>query len=127
MPVPTTLSSIEDAITLAEIALGRDSFVALVDGPTKLAMPVSGPVPPDAVERVDVILLEALGDVPGHRLVLASRRSGPPIVTEDELAQWRTLQSCHAGRALVLCDWLVFVDDGEVLSLAELAGPIAPW
>ncbi|MCU1376636.1 MAG: hypothetical protein JWO68_3922 [Actinomycetia bacterium] len=30
------------------------------------------------------------------------------------------MQARHEGRGLSLFDWLVFVDDGPVLSLAEL-------
>jgi hypothetical protein len=125
--VPTTLSSLEDAIAFAEAALGPDRLVAIVDGPAKLVLPISGPAAADGVERIDGILLDAIGDQPGHRLVLATRRSGPPTPTEDELASWRDMCVRHEGRRLLLCDWLVFVDDGPVLSLGRLEGPAARW
>ncbi|MCU1483556.1 MAG: hypothetical protein JWN67_302 [Actinomycetia bacterium] len=125
--LPTTLSSTEDAIALAEVALGPDRLVALVDGPAKLALPIAGDVPPEGVERIDGILLMAIGDEPGNRLVLATRRPGPPAVTEDELACWRMMLARHAGRGLALFDWLVFVDGGGVLSLADEAGPAPAW
>ena len=125
--LPTTLSSTEEAIHLAEVALGTDRLVALVDGPAKLALPITGDVPPEGVERIDGILLQAIGDEPGNRLVLATRRSGPSAVTEDELACWRLMLARHEGRGLVLVDWLVFVDGGGVLSLAEEAGPEPAW
>lgn len=127
MSLPTTLSSTEDAITLAEVALGPDRLVAIVDGPANLVLPISGDVPPGGPGPLDDILLEAVGDKPGNRLVFATRRDGPPVVTEDELALWRELSARHQGRALALCDWLVFVDGGGVLSLAELAGPPPRW
>lgn len=127
--VPASLSSIEDAIRLAEVALGPDDLVAIVDGDAKLVMPIAGPVTPDAVLRVDALLLDALGDHEGDvRLVLATRRrTGPSFVLEDELARWRHMVAEHHGRALRLSDWLVFVGDELVLSLAELAGPPAAW
>jgi hypothetical protein len=126
--LPTTLSSTEDAITLAEVALGSDRLVALVDGPAKLVLPITGDVPPEGVERIDGILLLAIGDDPGNRLVLATRRGGPPAVTEDELACWRMMLARHEGRGLALFDWLVFVDGGGgVLSLADEAGPEPAW
>lgn len=128
MPVPASLSSTDDAIRLAEVALGPDDLVAIVDGETKLVMPISGPVTPDAVLRLDALLLEVIGDTAGARLVLVTRRhTGPPMVLEAELARWRHLVAEHRGRALQLCDWLVFVRDEVVLSLAELAGPPAVW
>lgn len=128
MPVPSSLSSIDDAIRLAEVALGPDDLVAIVDGEAKLVMPISGAVPPDAVLRIDAMLLEALAHTWGARLVLVTRRhTGPAIVLEDELARWRHMVAEHHGRSLQLCDWLVFVRDEVVLSLAELAGPPAVW
>ena len=129
MPVPASLSSTDDAIRLAELALGPDDLVAIVDGDAKLVMPIAGPVTADAVLRVDALLLEALGDAGGDvRLVLATRRhTGPAFVLEDELARWRHMVGAHDGRALRLSDWLVFVRDEVVLSLAELAGPPAVW
>lgn len=128
MSVPASLSSIEDAIRLAEVALGPDDLVAIVDGSAKLVMPISGPVAPHGVLRIDALMLDAVGDLDDTRLVLATRRrGGPPIVLESELDLWRQLRAEHDGRALQLCDWLVFVEDGAVLSLAELAGPAAQW
>jgi hypothetical protein len=125
--LPTTLSSIEDAILLTKVALGPDRLVAVVDGPAKLALPISGDVPPEGVERIDGILLQAIGDDPGNRLVLATRRGGPAAVTEDELACWRMMVARHEGRGLALFDWIIFVDDGAVLSLADEAGPEPVW
>jgi hypothetical protein len=127
--VPASLTSVEDAIRLAEVALGPDDLVAIVDGDTKLVMPISGPVTPDAVLSVDAMLLEVLGHHEGDvRLVLATRRrTGPSFVLEDELARWRHMLAEHHGSALHLSDWLVFVRDEVVLSLAELAGPPAVW
>lgn len=126
MPVPFTVSSTEDAITMADTILGPDRLAALVLG-ARLAMPVSGSPPPDGVLQWHAVLLEALGDEPDH-LVLATRRAtGPPFVLEDELARWRAMQARHAARALVLVDWFVFVRDECVLSLAEIAGPEAVW
>jgi hypothetical protein len=126
--VPTTLTSTEDAIRLADVALGPDSLVAIVDGGAKLVMPITGPVPPEAVLRVDALLREALDGEHGARLVLATRRrTGPAFVLEDELARWCELLAAHHHSSLQLCDWLVFVRDEVVLSLAELAGPAAVW
>jgi hypothetical protein len=126
--VPASLSSVEDAIRLAEVALGPDDLVAIVDGAAKLVMPITGPVPPEGVLRIDALLLAAVGDEEGTRLVLVTRRhTGPAIVLESELAHWRHMQREHRGRSLALCDWLVFLDDGTVLSLADLAGPPAVW
>lgn len=127
MPVPTTLSSTEDAIRLADCALGEDHLVAIVDGSAKLVLPIAGSPPPEAIVRLDELLLAAIGDEP-DRLVLATRRcTGPAFVLEDELARWRELRRQHDGRALQLFDWLVFVRSDVVLSLAELAGPAARW
>ena len=78
----------------------------------------------DGLLRLDEILLTAVsGDA---RLVYATRRDGLPMATEDELALWRELGARHEGSPVVLCDWLVFVGDDVLLSLAELAGPPAP-
>ena len=127
MSVPASLSSREDAIRLADV-YRHDDLVAIVDGPAKLVMPVGGPIPPGGVQRVDGVLLEAVADEPGSRLVIVTRRhTGPPIVLESELDIWRQLQQAHRGRALALCDWLVLLDDTTVLSLADLAGPPADW
>lgn len=126
MSLPTTLSSIEDAIALADVALGHDRLAAIVDGPAKLVMPVSGDAPVGTLDRLDDILLESV-DGPGNRVLFASRRVGPAVITEAELATWRGLVSRHRSRSLALCDWLVFVDGGGVLSLAELAGPPPQW
>jgi hypothetical protein len=126
--LPTHLSSIEDAICLAHASLGPDDLVAIVDGETKLVMPITGRVPPDAVLGIDELMLQVTGDREGNRLVLVTRRhTGPSFVLESELDLWRRMQAAHAGRALPLVDWLVFLDDGIVLSLAELAGPPAVW
>jgi hypothetical protein len=84
-------------------------------------------VPRDGILTYDVTMLEALGD-DADRLVFATRRhTAPPFVLEDELAMWRQMKAAHEGRALVLNDWLVFVRDECVLSLAEIAGPPAVW
>jgi hypothetical protein len=124
--LPASLSSIEDAIQLAEVALGRDDLVAIVDR-VKLVMPISGSIRPGTIIQVDQILLLAHGD-DDDRLVFATRRrTGPCIALEDELADWRTMRAAHEGRDLVLADWLVFVGDGTVLSMAELAGPPTAW
>jgi len=89
------------------------------------------PTSPDAVLTVDEMLLELVDaddDLDDCRLVLATRRHhGPSIVLESELALWRQLQAAHRDRALRLVDWLVLLDDGIALSLAELAGPPAVW
>lgn len=129
MPVPSSVSSLDDAIRLAEVALGPDDLVAIVDGDAKLVLPIAGPTTPDAVVRLDALLLDALGDHDGEaRLVLATRRrTGPATVLEDELARWRRMVADHRGRSLQLRDWLVFVGDDAVLSLATLAGPAATW
>jgi hypothetical protein len=121
-----TVSSIEDAIYLAELTLGDDVLAALVID-ARMAMPVSGDVPPDGVLTWDDVLLEGIGDE-HDRLVLATRRmTGPAFVLEDELERWRTMQARHGNRNLALTDWLVFVRDEVVLSLAEIAGPPAVW
>jgi hypothetical protein len=126
MSAPFTLSSTEDAISMAELTLGADLLAAVVIG-ARMAMPVSGAVPRDGIVSFDATLLASIGDQPDH-LVLATRRhTGPPFVLEDELAMWRQMQAAHEGRALVLNDWFVFVRDECVLSLAEIAGPPAVW
>jgi hypothetical protein len=126
MSAPFTLSSTEDAISMAELTLGSDLLAALVIG-ARMAMPVSGAVPRDGILTYDVTMLEALGD-DADRLVFATRRhTGPPFVLEDELAMWRQMKAAHEGRALVLNDWRVFVRDECVRSLAEIAGPPAGW
>lgn len=126
--LPTSLSSTEDAIRLAGAALGDDDLVAIVDGETKLVMPITGRVPSDAVLGIDELMLQVAGDHDGNRLVLVTRRHhGPSFVLESELELWRRMQAAHAGRALPLVEWLVFLDDDIVLSLAELAGPRAVW
>jgi hypothetical protein len=126
--LPVTLSSTEDAIRLGEVALGNDDLVAIVDGDARFVMPFSGPIPDDAVLGIDELLRLASEDSPGNRLVLVSRRhTGPSFVLESELDQWRTMQAAHVGHVLPLVDWLVFLDDGTVLSLAELAGPPPVW
>ena len=128
MSGPASLSSPEDALRLAEVALGPDDSIAIVDGAARFVMPITGPMPPDGVLRLDELLLEAVGDHHDARLVLVTRRhTGPSIVLESELAHWRSMQARHHGRALELADWLVFLDDGTVVSLAELAGPASSW
>lgn len=127
MSVPTTLSSTEDAIRLAEVALGPDDLVAIVDGDAKLVMPIAGTIRPGAIIRLDHLLLLAMGDDAGRLVVATRRRTGPAIALEEELADWRTMVAAHDGRDLVLADWLVFLGDGTVLSFAELAGPAARW
>lgn len=126
MTAPFTVSSTEDAITMAEIVLGPDPLAALVLG-AKMAMPVSGHPPADGILRWDEYILDALGDE-RDQLVLATRRTtGPLFVLEDELDRWRTMQARHCNRELALVDWFVFVRDEVVLSLAEIAGPEAAW
>ena len=126
--VPASIGCTEDAIAVAEAALGPDDLVAIVDGATKLLMPISGEIPPDGVRNVHALLLEVAGNQPDCRLVLATRRHrGPSMVLESELELWRELLVLHHGRELKLVDWLVFLDDGHVLSLAELAGPQPEW
>ena len=128
MSVPISLSSAEDAIRLGEIALGNDDLAAIVDGEARLVLPFTGQVPPDAVLTIDALLLEAGREHEGNRLVLVSRRRrGPSFVLESELEHWRTMQAAHAGHPLPLVDWFVFLDDGIVLSLAEIAGPPPVW
>jgi hypothetical protein len=127
MSVPVSLSSTEDAIHLAQISLGDDDLVAIVDG-ARIVMPISGEVPPDAVLAIDELLLGMGDSLEGCRLVLATRRrQGPECVLESEIFLWRALQHAHAQESLALLDWLVFLDGGIVLSLAELAGPPAQW
>jgi hypothetical protein len=127
VPTPVRLASLDDAAHLAEIALGaHDTAAALVDGAARLALPLRGPAGPEALLALDGVLLEA--DLGPGRLVLATRRpGGPPTPVEEELEVWRRLVAAHRGSPLVLCDWLVFTGDGPPLSLAELAGPPAPW
>jgi hypothetical protein len=124
--VPASLSSTEDAIHLAEVALGRDDLVGIVER-AKLVMPISGRITPGTIIQVDQILLLAWGDDDDRVILATRRRSGPCIALEDELADWRTMRAAHEGRALVLADWLVFVGDGTVLSMAELSGTPAAW
>ena len=126
MSAPFTLSSTEDAISMAELTLGTDLLAAVVIG-ARLAMPVSGAVPLDGIVAIDATQLDSIGEQPDP-LVLATRRhTGPPFVLEDELAMWRQMQAAHEDRPLVLNDWFVFVRDECVLSLAEIAGPPAVW
>ena len=121
-----TVSSTEDAICMAELTLGDTSTAALVVD-ARLAFSVEGEAPPDGLLMWHAVLLEALGDE-RDRLVLATRRhTGPSFVLEDELDRWRTMQHRHCNRDLVLADWLVFVRDEVVLSLAEIAGPPPDW
>jgi hypothetical protein len=124
--VPFTVSSTEDAISLAERTLGNDRLAALVTG-SRLAIPISGDPPADAVLRWDELLLDAIGDQHDHLLLATRRHTGPAFILEDELQMWRRLRMQHTGHNLVLSDWLVFVRDEVVLSLAELAGPPAAW
>jgi len=126
--VPASIECTEDAIAVADAAFGPDDLVAIVDGAAKLLVPIAGTIPPDAIRNVDALVLEMAGDEPGCRLVLATRRHrGPSMVLESELELWRELLAEHRGRRLRLVDWLVFLDDGFVLSLAELAGPPPVW
>ena len=126
--MPESIGCTEDAIVVAAAALGPDDLVAIVDGAAKLLVPISGDVPPDGVRNVDELLLEVAGDLPDCRLVFATRRSrGPSLVLESELALWRERLAAHRDRELRLVDWLVFLDDGLVLSLAEIAGPPPVW
>jgi hypothetical protein len=127
--VPASIACTEDAIAVAEAVLGdEDELVAIVDGAAKLLVPISGEIPPDGIRNVHALLLEVAGDQPDCRLVLATRRHrGPSMVLESELALWRELLALHRGRELRLVDWLVFLDDGYVLSIAELAGPQPEW
>jgi hypothetical protein len=121
-----TVSSTEDAIALAEITLGANTLAAMVTG-RRLAVPVSGAVPADGILHWHAVLLEAIGDQHDTLVLATRRRTGSTFVLERELAWWRSMQSRHRDRALVLADWLVFVRDEVVLSLAELAGPAAVW
>lgn len=127
--VPASIECTEDAIAVAESALGRDDdLVAIIDGAAKLLMPISGEIPPDGIRNVDALLLEMAGELADCRLVFATRRhGGPSIVLESELELWRELLAVHRDQELRLVDWLVFLDDGYVLSLAELAGPPPVW
>ena len=122
---PFVLSSTEDAIYMAELTLGDDNLAALLaDGHVALHC---ADAPTDGMLQWHTFVLELCGDLP-DRLVLASRRhTGPPFVLEDELDRWRTMQHRHCNRELVLADWLVFVRDEVVLSLAEIAGPPPDW
>ena len=126
--IPSSIGCTEDAIAVADAALGPNDLVAIVDGAAKLLVPISGDLPPDGVLTIDELLLNVVGEQPDCRLVLATRRHrGPSMVLESELALWRELLAAHRGRQLRLVDWLVFLDDGYVLSLAELAGPPPVW
>lgn len=127
MSTRVSLSSFTDAAHLADLGFGeRTSAVALVEEEAmSLCMPIEGSMSPDGLLRLDDILFAA---IPGDALVVyATRRGGRPMATEEELAIWRELVGRHAGSPVVLCDWLVFVGDDVLLSLAELAGPPAPW
>lgn len=121
-----TITSTEDAIHMAQTTLGGDDLAALVTG-ARLAMPVSGEVPPDGVLDYHAVLLQALADERDQLVLATRRRTGPPFVTEEELARWRELKARHDDITLDLADWLVFVRDEVVLSLAEIAGPAARW
>jgi hypothetical protein len=121
-----TVSSTEDAIYMAEMTLGPDSLAALVLD-ARMAMPVSGAVPPDGILHWHGLVLDALGDTDDTIILATRRRTGPAFVLEDELARWREMKARHDGFELRLADWLVFVRDEVVLSLAEIAGPAAVW
>lgn len=96
-----------------------------------VAMPIEGPDPgPEHLLLLHDLILKAVGDDAGCRIVLASIRPGAAtVVSEDDLEVWRRLRRRHEGRAPALLDW--FVVGGEhqaaALSLAEIAGPPPQW
>jgi hypothetical protein len=120
-----TVSSTEDAIYMAELTLGDDTLAALLVD-SHVAMHCAD-APPDGMLPWHDFVLDVCGEHP-DRLVMASRRdTGPTFVLEDELDRWRVMHNRHCNRELELVDWLVFVRDEVVLSLAEIAGPQPDW
>ena len=131
------------ALTSAEVALETimDVFavhpdcgtIALIENRRDrhgVAMPVEGPDPgPEHLQKLDELLLKAVGDEHDCRLVFASIRSGEGgAVHEDDLEHWRRLQDRHRGRACRLVDWFVIgAGDRRALSLAETHGPPPGW
>lgn len=126
----TALETILDVID----AHPDSGTVALIENRREergIAMPVEGPDPgPEHLLIVHDVLLRAVGDDAGCRLVLASLRPGAPtVLSETDLAAWRELRHRHEGRACQLLDWFVLggAPKVEALSLAEAAGPLPTW
>lgn len=131
------------ALTSAEVALQTIedvlachpdcATVALIENRAEgrgIAMPVEGPDPgPEYLQKLDELLLRAVGDDPGCRLVLASVRSGHmDAVEEDDLDHWRRLQARHADRACCLLDWFIIAPESHrARSMAGWAGCPPQW
>ncbi|HLG00004.1 MAG TPA: hypothetical protein VI916_06005 [Acidimicrobiia bacterium] len=118
------------------LAIHRDcGTVALIEHRRDqhgIAMPIEGPDPgPDHLIMLDDLLLRAVGDDPGARLVFASVRmlgADGGVVAEADIETWRRLVANHENHACDLVDWfLVDPVEGEARSLAETAGPQPDW
>ena len=110
------------AMVLVDRRPPHDGLVACYAGPFELA----------DLDRLDRCVLEAttLAE-PGCRMVLVSRTDpdGRPCsdgVDEASLELWHSMQARHHAGPVPLLDWLV-VDEGTVVSYAELAGPRVRW
>lgn len=127
-PVPTRFRSARDALDLIEAAFDAHTMtLMIVERATAhgLVVNLTGPVPPDHLERLHQLMLGALRDEPGCRLVLASRtaRLTPGAA---EISTWRRLQAHHTGSEVMLLDW--FLTDGErSVSVATAAGDAPAW
>ena len=132
-PVKRRLRSERDALDLIAAAVDEHTTaLVIVERPDGdgLVVSLSGPVPPDHLERLHSMVLAALRDEPGCRLVLVSRparRSSSRLAAgAGELATWRRLQAHHVGTESTLLDW--FLTDGHhVASVATAAQETPAW
>jgi hypothetical protein len=124
-PVKRRLQSARDALDLISVAVDEHTTaLVIVERPAGdgLVVNLGGPVPTDHLERLHRLVLAALQDEPGCRLVLVSRPPGGALTPGPaELRAWRRFQRHHAGTETTLLDW--FLSDGErAVSVATAAG-----